>query len=142
VNRDGKGFTLIELMIVVAIIGILASIALPAYQSYSIRTQVAEGLTLSGAVKVAIVEFNNDNGAFPTDNSEAALLTATSYAGSYVHSISVSGAEISIQFGNNAHAYINGDTVTLTAVVNNGSVSWVCESGTISNVYLPSACKQ
>jgi len=140
-NRD-NGFTLIELMIVVAIIGILASIALPAYQSYSIRAQVSEGLSLTSPVKNAVVAFVNDNGAFPIDNSDAALYSATSYAGSYVQSISVSGAVISIQYGNRANAQISGETITLTAVVNDGSVSWICASGgTISNLYLPSSCK-
>jgi len=141
-NNKEKGFTLIELMIVVAIIGILGSIALPAYQSYSIRAQVSEGLSLTGPVKNAVVAFVNDNGTFPADNSDAALYSATSYAGSYVQSISVTRAVISVQYGNQANAQISGETVTLTAVVNDGSVSWVCESGgTISNLYLPSSCK-
>jgi len=140
-NRE-NGFTLIELMIVVAIIGILASIALPAYQGYSIRAQVSEGLSLTGPVQSAVVEFVNHNGAFPADNSDAALYSATSYAGSYVQSISVTGAVISVQFGKQANAQISGETVTLTAVVNNGSLTWTCASGgEISNLYLPSSCK-
>jgi type IV pilus assembly protein PilA len=141
-NGIQKGFTLIELMIVVAIIGILASIALPAYQSYTIRAQIAEGLNLTGPVISGVVEYHNDNGAYPIDNSDAALETATSYAGTYVTDISVNGDEISVRYGNSANAKISGETVTLTAVDSDGALSWDCASGgVILDVYLPSNCK-
>ena len=141
-DRKENGFTLIELMIVVAIIAILASIALPAFNNYAIRAQVAEGINLTGPVKSAVVEYHNDNGSFPADNDDAALQAATEYAGSYVSSISVNDAVISIRFGNEANATINGQTMTLTAVDSDGSLSWDCASGgAISDIYLPSSCK-
>ena len=136
------GFTLIELMIVVAIIGILVSIAFPAYQGYTIRAQISEGLNLSGPLQNAVAEFYNDNGAFPIDNADAALQTAGSYSGNYVESISVNDAVISIQYGNNANTQIGGQTVTLTATGNLGSMSWTCASGgVISESHLPSSCR-
>ena len=141
-NRDQHGFTLIELMIVVAIIGILAAIAIPAYQNYTIRAQISEGLNLTSPIKSALVVYYGDNGAFPADNAAAALEVASDYAGSYVNSVTVNGADIEIQYGNMANAAIDGETVVLTAVVFNGSVSWSCASGgVILDVYLPSACR-
>lgn len=136
------GFTLIELMIVVAIIGILVSIAFPALQGYSIRAQISEGLNLTDPFKNAVAEFHNDNGAFPADNADAALGAAGNYTGKYVDSISVNGAVISIEYGNDANAQINGETVTLTAVRNMGSLSWNCQSGgVIAEEYLPQSCR-
>ena len=136
------GFTLIELMIVVAIIGILVSVAFPTFQSYSIRAQISEGLNLSGPLTNAVAAFHHNSGAFPIDNADAALQAAGGYSGNYVDSISVNGAIISILYGNKANAQISGQTVTLTAMPNLGSVSWICASGgVISASYLPSSCR-
>ena len=129
-------------MIVVTIIGILASIAIPAYQRYTIRAQISEGLSLAGPAKSAIANFYNENGTFPVDNADAALETAGSYAGGYVQSITVNNGVIEIMYGNDANALIDGQTVNLTAIPNDGSVSWDCASGGfILEVYLPAACK-
>jgi len=141
-NKVQHGFTLIELMIVVAIIGILVSVALPAFQSYTIRAQISEGLNLSGPLTIAVAEFHNQSGAFPIDNADAALEAAGGYSGNYVDSISVNGAIISILYGNNANAKISGQTVTLTAMGTRGSVSWTCASGGgISESYIPPSCR-
>jgi type IV pilus assembly protein PilA len=142
-SRNQRAFTLIELMIVVAIIGILAAIAIPMYLDYTIRSQVAEGLNLTGSAKTAVSEFYMNSGVFPANNAQAGLEASGNIAGKYVASVNVAGAVITIQYGNDANVQIVGETVTLTA--NNaaaGSVNWVCASGgVIPDKNLPVACR-
>lgn len=140
--RKQQGFTLIELMIVVAIIGILAAIAIPAYQDYTIRAQVSEGLNLSGAAKAAVTEYYQDQGAFPADNATAGIEAAANITGKYVTSVTVAGNVITVLYGGDANANIVGDTLTMTAVDNAGSVSWTCANGAgLQNKWLPAACR-
>ncbi len=130
-----KGFTLIELMIVVAIIGILAAIAIPAYQDYTIRAQVTEGLNLAGAAKAAVSESFASNGTFPADNAAAGIGLATDIQGKYVSSVTVgANGVITVLFGNQANAAnLAGKTLTLTPGVSaNGDVGWQCGSKDMS----------
>jgi type IV pilus assembly protein PilA len=146
-RKNQWGFTLIELMIVVAIIGILAAIAIPMYLDYSTRSQIAEGLTLAGGAKTAATEFYQDRGVFPTNNAEAGLAAAGDISSKYVVSVSVSRVSatsgvVTIQYGNDAHPLINGQNVILTATDNVGSVGWTCASGgVIQAKHMPSACR-
>jgi len=143
--KKQQGFTLIELMIVVAIIGILAAIAIPAYQDYTIRAQVSEGLNLSGGAKAAVTEYYQDRGSLPADNDEAGLAANTEIQGKYVDQVDVSDGVIEVQYGNDAHAIIAGQHLIMTPNLSNvGSVGWVCTSqGTeIENKHLPAACRQ
>ena len=144
--KKQQGFTLIELMIVVAIIGILAAIAIPAYQDYTIRAQVSEGLSLSSGGKAAIAEFYQDSGVFPTNNALAGLEAPGNIVGKYVDQVTVSAGAttgiITVRYGNDANANIVGDTLTLTATDNTGSMSWACANGSgLLPKWLPSACR-
>ena len=140
-TANQRGFTLIELMFV-AIIGILAAVAVPAYLDYTVRAQISEGLNVSGGAKAAVTEFYQDRGVFPTDNVEAGLEAAANINGKYVSSVTSAGAVITILYGNDANAQIVGQTVTLTAVDNLGSVGWACASGgAIQDKHLPAACR-
>ena len=145
--KKQQGFTLIELMIVVAIIGILAAIAIPAYQDYTIRAQVSEGLNLSGGAKAAVTEYSQDRGTFPTTNAQAGLSAAADIEGKYVTSVTVgTSGVVSVLFGgtaSDAHTLISGKTLEMTPANNTGSVSWSCATkGTeIANKHLPAACR-
>ncbi len=135
------GFTLIELMIVVAIIGVLAAIAIPAYQSYTVRAQVSEGLTLTRQAKLAVTEYFNERGAWPADNATANLPVATTISGNYVNSVAVTDNVIEVTFGNDAHSIILNQNVRLTAANVNNIVQWQCSSTTIEDRYLPAICR-
>lgn len=123
-----KGFTLIELMIVVAIIGILAAIAIPAYQDYTIRAQVSEGMTLAAAAKAAVAESFLNRGEAPADRDEAGMSTnATDTSGKYVEEVDVVNGTITILFGNEANAAIDQESISLTPYETaDGSVVWRC----------------
>jgi type IV pilus assembly protein PilA len=150
--KKQQGFTLIELMIVVAIIGILAAIAIPAYQDYTIRAQVSEGLQLSGGAKVAVTEYYQDKGTMPADNSTAGVAPAADIQGNYVSQVGVGSdgsgvaGEIEVTYSSTspqgANAKIDGLTLLLTPnTANAGSVDWDCTSPGIQNKWLPAACR-
>ena len=146
--KKQQGFTLIELMIVVAIIGILAAIAIPAYQDYTIRAQVSEGLNLSGGAKAAVTEYFQDRGLMPATNTIAGLAQAAEIAGKYVTSVQVGAAGvIQVTYGGtagDAHAVITAKTLEMTpSTAQAGSVQWDCASAgaAIANKHLPAACR-
>ena len=161
------GFTLIELMIVVAIIGILAAIAIPAYENYTVRAQVSEGISMASQAKVPVVDAFLNDGDAPADRLAAGMsANATDTSGKYVSSVNVTNGRIDVTFGNEVNQAINGLTLTLTPyTVNASSVVWRCgnavapaapaqlmgtgtggnvaayAASTIANQYLPSACR-
>jgi type IV pilus assembly protein PilA len=155
-----KGFTLIELMIVVAIIGILAAIALPAYQDYTIRSQVSEGPTLSEGLKVAIADYYANNGTWPADMTAAGFGTNV-VSGSYVSSIVNAAGVITVAYGStkaNSKLSAGPATLSIAAAANgNGDIAWVCGGspvpagfsaagaagfgGNMQAKWLPSSCK-
>jgi type IV pilus assembly protein PilA len=162
IRKLQKGFTLIELMIVVAIIGILAAIAIPAYQDYLIRSQVSEGLTMASAAKASVSEYYANKGSWPIDNSAAGLGAPGDINGKYVSGITVAGGGITVDYGNEVNQKIEANFVALTPGASvNGDVIWRC-GGAVGDVpsgwangatsatdtatsmpgkYLPSSCR-
>src|SRR5690625_168609 len=142
--RKQSGFTLIELMIVVAILAILMAIAIPAYQDYTIRAQVSEGMNLTGGARTAVAEYFTDKGTFPGSNTSAGIAQPGSITGEYVDTVTVgSGGVITAEFGGNANTNITGNTLVLepSADATSGSVAWKCDGSTVANKYLPARCR-
>jgi len=163
-----KGFTLIELMIVVAIIGILAAVALPAYQDYTIRTQVAEGSTLASGLKTAVADYFSSSGVMPAANINAVCgdsgtacpgSNATDNKGNYVTQIAVLNGSIDVTYGNKANAAIaaaGANVLSLRPGLDTASnISWICgfssvpagvtalgvNATTVNRKYLSNSCK-
>jgi type IV pilus assembly protein PilA len=160
-----KGFTLIELMIVVAIIGILAAIAIPAYQDYTIRAQVTEGMNLAAAAKAAVAEDFLNEGLPPIDRTDAGMSSLpTDTTGKYVTQVAVANGVITVTYGAEANQQIKTKTLTLTPYESKDlSVAWRCGTAgvpngtvilgtsskaptayvppTVIDRYLPSACR-
>ncbi|HFA0853982.1 TPA: pilin, partial [Neisseria gonorrhoeae] len=126
-NTLQKGFTLIELMIVIAIVGILAAVALPAYQDYTARAQVSEAILLAEGQKSAVTEYYLNNGEWPENNTSAGVANPTEIKGKYVQSVTVTNGVVTAQMKpSGVNNEIKDKKLSLWAKRQDGSVKWFC----------------
>ncbi|MEN7343697.1 MAG: pilin [Pseudomonadota bacterium] len=154
-----RGFTLIELMIVVAIIGILAAIAIPAYQDYTIRAQVVESFSISSELKLSIRDYYKNRGVFPKDNDTAGVPAPEHLIGNYVTRVDVVDGAMHVEFGNYVNSTLKGKVLTIRPQIVSANptspIAWACgyhvppdgmeavgeDRTTIENRFLPATCR-
>ena len=127
--------------ILVFVLGIVAAISIPAYNDYTVRAQVSEGLNLSGGAKAAVAEYYLDTGELPDNNQAAGLGRSGDFSGMYVSGVVVDEGSIIISYGNQSHEIIDGKSLILTPDVESDRVTWLCYSDTIPGKHLPAACR-
>lgn len=127
--------------ILVFVLGIVAAISIPAYNDYTVRAQVSEGLNISSPAKAAVTEYYLDTGELPNNNQAAGLSRPGDFSGMYVSGVVVDDGSIIISYGNQSHGIIDGKSLILTPEVESGNVNWICYSESIPGKHLPAACR-
>ena len=140
IGGTSKVVVIVIPIVLIALVGILAAISIPAYQDYTIRAQVSEGLSISAGVKAAAAEQFEESGSMSGDNTTLGLARASEIRGAYVSSVDYSDGTITVTYGNQAHAIIAGETLELTMTAD-PSPTWHCRSETIAPKHLPAACR-
>ncbi|MGN8158834.1 pilin [Salinisphaera sp. SWV1] len=143
--KKQQGFTLIELMIVVAIIGILAAIAIPQYQDYTTRAKMSEAISFASAAKTSVSEYYETQGKMPPDATTAAIDVTPSNT-KYVKSVAyaqtnANKATITVAMNAIGNGVTDGETVVFTGTGDTSGVTWSCGAGTVPVKFLPSSCR-